>query len=309
MVRAAGDEVPGKQGRDGGAPLHGMRDVVPHVIGVVVLPRLPIDPQLDRQVLGLFDLIGGHQERAHWRKGVPRLPPEEARLVQPPCRDIDKVHVPEDVVVGVCRLHARGLFPDNQGHLCLVVEDVRLVGRKHHRIPVSNHGVRRLEKGVKGPGLLEGPVLQVVGRHAHHVDRLWQRCPQAHLVHRCSAGAVGGLLQPGPVLLEVPNKPANPVLERHVRNVPDDVRHIHHAVVLEYPGDEIVEKAELHTVLLLIKGKAAALRRASGPCRLLGLLFSPSQTRPLPFQSVFDVDPDPAQSLHLHFHHVSILQG
>src|SRR5712691_8939761 len=83
MVGAAGDHVAGVEGHDRRGKLDQLRHQVLHVVRVVVVTELPIDPELHVNIVGVGDLVGGGNARADGCKRVEGLPEPAPRLPGP----------------------------------------------------------------------------------------------------------------------------------------------------------------------------------------------------------------------------------
>ena len=99
MVGAAGDNIAGVERHDGRGELDELRHGVLHVIGVVVMAQLAIDPEAHEHIVGIRDLVEGRKARPERRKGVKRLAEPTACLPCPPAfaarRHIDHSRVAE----------------------------------------------------------------------------------------------------------------------------------------------------------------------------------------------------------------------
>ena len=99
VVGAAGDEVAGVQGHDARGELDQLGHQVLHVVGVVVVAELAVDPELHVDVVGVGDLVERGDAGADGREGVERLAEPAPGLPGPPALaargDVDHAGVAE----------------------------------------------------------------------------------------------------------------------------------------------------------------------------------------------------------------------
>src|SRR5262249_60835153 len=103
-----------------------------HVIGVVVVPQLSIDPEAHKQIVGIRDLVERRDARPERRKGIERLSEPTARLPCPPAlaarRHIDHSRVAKNTPPPVLGFPFLGRPLDDERKLLLVHEDPWLSG-------------------------------------------------------------------------------------------------------------------------------------------------------------------------------------
>src|SRR6266850_7780581 len=130
VVRAARDEVARVERHDGRGELDQLRDLVLHVVGVVVVPELAVDPELDVDVVGIRDLVERGDAGADGRERVERLAEPAAGFPGAPAlaarRDVDHAGIAKDGGSPVVALDQLGRSLDDQRQLGLVHEDPRL---------------------------------------------------------------------------------------------------------------------------------------------------------------------------------------
>ena len=207
VVGSARDHVAGIERHDGRCELDELRHEVLHVVGVVVVPQLAVDPETHEDVVGIGDLVERRDARPERRERIERLAEPAAGFPRAPAfaarRDVDHAGVAEDGAFPVLGLDHLGRPLDDERELGLVHEDPGLAElRQHDRVAGPDHRIRILQEHVERPRR-ERPVLPVVGDAGEDLSGARQRRAQPDVFQRRRGTVLRAALQRGTQPVEV----------------------------------------------------------------------------------------------------------
>src|SRR2546427_2289904 len=146
-VRRAGrDEIARRERHHVRGVLDQLRDVPDHGARIPVLAAHAVHPELERQIVWIGHLVGGHQQRADRREAVEGLPGGAVLVAAD--RDVHHTGVAEDVSHRVGRADVAGGRADDGAQLDLVVGPTirkrqfdRVAGADNRRGRLEEHAV------------------------------------------------------------------------------------------------------------------------------------------------------------------------
>src|SRR5690606_17725444 len=234
---------------------HDRRDVADEVgigaldvAGRVVLTPLAVDVDGDLQVVGILNLVPGHDPRPEAGKGVEGLAQEAGDRVapEPARRDVVVDGVAKDGVHHLVFAQVLALAPHHHRDLGLVVEDRSIVRRQDDGIAIADDRFGRFEEEVKDLNRAVGALAEVAD-HADDLGGPGERGLELDVSERLAAARADPALQLGPQFLEMGNQIREHVglLNRVV--LLQEVRHVDDGVVIgDYAYTSLIEGGDAH---------------------------------------------------------------